>query len=331
MAQAQSKWLGQRGQALVEWMVVAALAMLAAVWAAGEFNQRAERLAAQGHAHWLRSVAGAIAKALEHDDANAWPAGGLFASLPVNALSPVQPWLDMLKQRGWLPQALAAPDRMPYEIRLMRLVSEKRCADDTCPVMVLLLALPKSDSQTPHPSAMLAELQGEGLAVTDLAPGWLAGAALRLANPLADRVLLANGTIGLLGWRADKPPPYVRLNESRQVNLAGGVQIGRLANVSATCHPDGTVMLGPEGKLYVCRDGQWQTVSEKHDHLRACIPPDDQAGLARALMRISGLWQIFGGGPFCRCPDGFAPLSFGGDRQRVGPVELEDGYACLRL
>ncbi len=321
----------QKGQALVEWMVVAALAMMAVVWAAGEFAQKAEQAAVDGYAYWLQAVAGAIEEVMKQDDAGSHPGAGLLGELPVNQLVPLEPWLVRLKQGGWLSPALASQPKMPYDIRIARLDARRTCGGDRCPLTVLLLGVARSDRQVPHPGAMLAALDGQGLAVTDLAPDRLQGATYQLSNPIAQGVRLPVGTVGILAWRADRASPYVRLNETRRVALAGGVQLGRLAHTGGGCAPDGLVMVGPDGNLRICRSGNWDEVSDRHDHVRACLPRPKRDELAVALMKLSGWWGVFGREPQCECPAGFAPFSPGSGGARVGAVELFDGRACLRL
>ena len=339
----QARWLGrprwsrhrarehQRGQALLEWLVAAALALLAAIWAASEFAQKAEVAAVQGYGQWLQAVSGAISDVMKHDDAGTHPSAGLLGQLPVNALAPVEPWLERLKQGGWLASALVAKPALPYEVRLLRLQPRDRCADDQCPMMVLVLALPRTDRQVPHPSAMLAALDGKGLAVTGLAPDRLQGATYQLSNPLTGELPLPLGTVGLLAWHSDRLAPYVRLNESRPVTLAGGARFGQLDDAASDCQPDGLVMLDPSGELRVCRAGLWQRVGQPHDHVRACeaLAPDNQALLD--LQRNSRLWPLLNPDSICQCPSGFAAAEFGRDLARVGQVDLLDGYACLRL
>lgn len=321
----------QTGQALVEWMVVAALAMLAVVWAAGEFAQKAEQAAVNGYGQWLQAVAGAIAEVVKQDDAGSNPDAALLGHLPGNTLVPVEPWLDRLKQGGWLAAALASKPKMPYDIQLVRLDTSGSCLSAPCPLTVLLLALPRADRQAPHPAAVLAALAGKGLAVTDLAPNRLQGATYQLPNPPIAGLQLPVGTVGLLAWRADRPPPYVRLHETRSVTLAGGAQLGRLTQTDGACHPEGLLMVGPNGELRVCRSGRWDEIGERHDHVRACLPQPERNHITESLMKLSGLWEIFGRPPTCECPSGFAPFSPGGDGVRVGAVELVDGLACLRL
>lgn len=328
-----AKARGQVGQALVEWMVVAALAMLVAIWAAGEFAQKAEQAAANGYARWFQAVAGAVQEAMKHYDAGLSSGAGLIEQLPVNVLSPLDGSLVRLKQGGWLPAALSAKPKMPYDVRLARITEAGDCSAGRCPLTVLLLAMPRPNQQAPHPSTVLAALDGQGLAVTDLAPARLQGATYQFANPIANGVNLPVGTVGLLAWRSDKPPPYVRLHETRRVSLAGGVQLGRLAHVNGDCRPDGLVMVGPRSDLQICQGGRWQEVSERHDHVRACLPhAQSNNHILEGLLRVSGFWEIVGvpQQPLCECPAGFARFAPGGGAH-LGSVKLLDGHACLRL
>lgn len=321
----------QTGQALVEWMVVAALAMLVVIWAAGEFAQKAEQAAADGYGQWLQAVSTAITEAIKHDDAGSQPSAGMFGQLPLNTLVPVEPWLMRLKQGGWLVAALASKPSLPYDIRLVRLDSTGACASEACPLTVLLLAMPRTEQAAVHPSTMLAALAGKGLAVTDLAPDRLRGAAYEVSNPMPGGIPLPLGTVGLLAWHPDHAPAYVRLHETRSVTLAGGVQLGQTAEAEGDCQPAGLVMVDSAGELLICQAGRWQKVGQPHDHVRQCGAMAQQDQVLLDLQRQSRLWPLLGGDSGCRCPPDFAAVNLGREFERVGPVVLVDGYACLRL
>ena len=321
----------QSGQALVEWMVISALALMAAIWAAGEFARQAELAAAKGHAQWLWTVGQAIETVMAQTEAGTASAERVFDGLAANTLVPAKPFLERMQASGWLLPALAAEPTLPYDVRLLKLDQPGACDTSTCTQIMLLLAVPKPGKSVPHASHLLLALHGKGLAITDLAPEHLRGAAFTLANPPAGDQRLPVGTVALLAWRHDREPPYVRLNESRQVTLAGGVLLGRLAEDDGVCQPAGLVMLGQAGDLRVCKDGKWGTVSESHDHFRACLPQTREEAFRAAWLKYSGFWAFLGGGPNCDCATGFAPIQAVGDRGRVGSVELRDGFLCQRL
>ena len=321
----------QKGQALLEWLIVSVLALMAAVWAAGEFVRQAEQAAAQGHAQWLRTVGHAIEAVMAQHDAGTGVATHAFDGLRGNTISPIGPWLRRLQTGGWLPAALARQPSMPYEVGLLKLELPGVCDRDHCTQQVLLLAMPKAGGSVPNASDLMAVLKGKGLAVTDLAPGQLRGPTFDLPNPPVGRQRLPVGTVALLAWRHDHEPPYVRVNESRQVRLAGGVVLGQLTQGQGSCSPAGLVMLGPKGDLRVCRKGQWQSVEEPHDHLRACLPQTPEQAFRAAWFKYTGFGRLFDTGPNCDCAAGFAPIKVVGHRGRVGAVELRDGYLCQRL
>ena len=321
----------QSGQALVEWMVISALALMAAIWAAGEFARQAELAAAKGHAQWLWTVGQAIETVMAQTEAGTTSAQQGFEGLPANTLVAAKPFLERMQASGWLLRALAAEPTLPYDVRLLKLDQPGACDANTCTQILLLLAVPKPGKSVPDASHLLLALQGKGLAITDLAPDYLRGAAFTLANPPTGNQRLPVGTVALLAWRHDREPPYVRLNESRQVTLAGGVLLGRLGEDEGACQPVGLVMLGPAGDLRVCKDGQWGTVSESHEHFQACLPQTREEAFRAAWLKYTEFWRLLGGGPNCDCAAGFAPIQAVGDRGRVGAVELRDGYLCQRL
>ena len=323
----------ERGQALVEWMVVAVLATMVAIWAAGDWATKVEDRVAQGYANWLNVLATGIDQALRYSDANDESMSVWRDQLPLNVPVPIEPWIKRLKQDGWLPSALGPARSLPYQVSLLRLDTQQGCQTTSCPMVILLLATPKPGEQQsiPHPAALVSELGAKGLAVTDLAPHRLQGAVFQVDNPLAQGVALPVGTVALLAWRSDQPPPYVRLNESRVVALNGGVRLGQISQTHASCSPDGVVTRGPGVQLLMCQGGRWQDIKRDHDHVRACLPRVGHNPLVELLARSSGLWDIIGGRVTCDCPAGFATVNLGSHNGQIGSVVTREGYLCLRL
>jgi hypothetical protein len=320
----------QHGQALLEWMVVAILAVMMAIWAAGDWARKVQDSVAHGYAQWLKTVATGLDDALRHSDADDQAMTFWRSELPLNTPTPLEPWLQWLKREGWLPSALSTQLRMPYLMSLLRIHAQSSCQGASCPMVVLLLATPKPGQAIPDAALLLAELGAQGLAVTDLAPDRLRGAVFELNNPMAQGQALPVGTIALLVWRSDRPPPYVRLNESRVVSMSGGVQLGQVSQAGGACQPEGLVMRGPAVQLFLCRGRRWQEIKRDHDHLRACAPLSRNEELVQLLFWSSGMRELFGIGPVCDCPGGFAPVNLGGNAA-IGPVPLREGYLCLRL
>ena len=335
MIDASRRRTRQSGQALVEWIVVSALALMAAVWAAGEFARQTEIAAAKGHAQWLWTVGQAIEAVMAQQDASIQSAERVFDGLKANTVAPAKPFLERMQSGGWLLQALPAEPIMPYHVRLLKLDQSDACASSTCVQMMLLLAVPKTGKSIPDASHLLLALQGKGLAVTDLAPNQLRGAAYTFVNPPVGKQPLPLGTVALLAWRHDYEPPYVRLNESREVTLAGGVVLGKLAQDKGPCDSTGLLMLGQDGHLSLCRGGKWGAVSASHDHLRACRTQSRKESFHSAWLKYTGFWDLLDmksqAKSQCGCDAGFAAVRVGGERGRVGAVELSNGFLCQRL
>jgi len=179
----------ETGQALIEWLMISVLAMLAAVWAAGEFARQAEDAAGQAHAQWLLTVGEALKRAVAAEQvgytASASQPVSVLRELPVGVASPIAPWLKRLQAAGWLPPALAQTQAMSYEVSLLKLPSRGTCAKPPCARVVLLLAQPRPDKPVPDVASVLMALKGQGLAVTDLAPDRLRGPTFDLPNPPA--------------------------------------------------------------------------------------------------------------------------------------------------
>lgn len=319
----------QAGQALLEWVVVMALALMAAVWAAGQWVQDLERAAAQGHAHWLQAVAISISQAIEssHPDPQAWRT--LQDRLHAKPRHPVEEWLPWLTEQGWLAAALSKRPHMPYEVTLAAVDQTEGCRIKPCPLAVLLLAQPNRQGPS-DPSDLLSALSGQGLSVSMLAPDRLQGPAYRLANPPLPGPALPVGTVGLLVWRSDRLAPYVRLKEDRLVQFDGGVKLGALATSGAPCAPDGMVSQGANQELLICRQGRWQSVALWEDRYAACLPENPGDPVARGIMAVMGFDTWLTATP-CDCQAGFRAVEMGREIKRFGRVELRDGYLCESL
>lgn len=331
----QALWCrsGQSGQALIEWMLVAMLATMVAIWAAGDWAAKMEDHAAQGYAQWLNALSTGLERALRDSDAKDESMAQWRDQLPLGVPIPIEPWIKRLKQEGWLPSVLGLGSNFPYKVSLLRLDARAGCQAQACPMVILLLAEPKSGARhnTPDPVVLVSELGGRGLAVTDLFPNRLQGAAFQIENPPANGVVLPVGTVALLVWRSDQPPPYVRLNESRVVAMTGGLRLGQVMQTNVSCGPDGVVTRGPGVQLLMCQGGRWHDIKRDHDHIRACLPVSQRNAVVELLARSSGLWEILGGRIVCDCPAGFAAVDMGLGNDRIGSVVTREGYLCLRL
>lgn len=323
----------QAGQALLEWVLVATLALLVVIWGSGKWIERAEQVAIGGMGQWLLTFSHAMQTALD-----ARPETG-----PIAALLAQQPpathdqWLQALKQAGFLLAAFPETTPLPFQIRVHRVAGP--CHVPTCPQAWLVLALPPDPWDDGRravvaPDLMVA-LAGKGLIVSALNPSRLQGSSLAI------EATWPVGTVGVLAWRSDVLPPFVRLFETRPVHLAGGLEVtgratvseglllGTGAAVAGHCAPNGLLMRAPDDELLMCRSGQWQSTQARHDVWRACLPRPKVDPLVAFLIQNGGI-------PFlsehletdCRCASGYIPRLVGSQTQSVAGITVIDGFLC---
>lgn len=321
------------GQALLELVVAAAVALALSVWAAGFWAQQVEQQAVAAMAQWLSQLHRATEQAFLSAESIPLPE-------PIDdGSNDVGHWIDWLKRAGHLPDAFRATPPLPYRVKLESVSLPATCQAHECAKAVLLVALPGD----PKPGSkresialgLLAELPGRALAVTSLSPQWLQGATFRLPNPLQGRPAWPLGSVAVLAWRSDIEPPYVRLHERRPVNLHGavtasqGVVIAAAAPLSADCHPEGRLMRANEGGLALCQGGRWQAVDQPPvRHFQACSGIDERGMLLGFLQKMG----MFGGDTsVCTCRSGYLPRYVGPDLLEVAGVTVHQGYVCEKL
>jgi hypothetical protein len=319
----------QAGQALVQGLLVMVLATLAAIWAASDWVAQIKRAAAQNHAHWMAAVARGFSDALvaTQGDEQQWQS--LLARLRASERHDVEPWLHWLQSQGWLSQAVQAHSHAPYRTRLHYVQSHGGCRVSPCPVQIVLVSEPL-DAQAPSASDVLLALQGKGLAVSGLAPTKLQGATYQLPNPPTAGAVLPVGSVALMLWQHDQPPPYVRLHETRIVKLDGGLKLAQLPDLQAACSPEGLVQQGADHTLVICQAGRWQAVGQWLDRYASCLPAQPGHIIFDRVLQNPGLGWLVGGGT-CKCPGGYQAVEFGSGLKRLGHLTLRDGYLCERL
>lgn len=337
----------QNGQALLEWLVVATLLLLAVIWGGEKWAARAEQAALEGLGQWLLTLSEAMQKAIETQIAADEPITVLLAQEPPAS---VEKWQQSLQQAGFLMPGFSPQPPLTFRIEIHRAVTGDVCQAATCPTALLLLALPPDDWQPSRranaaPDLLLA-LKGRGLAVTPLSPHRLQGSSFGLSSswPL--------GTVGLLVWRSEVLPPYVRLREDRPVHLAGGLLVdgqlavqGQLAaskglllglgaQVEAACAPEGLLLRSPDQHLFICRGARWQLSQQSQPQTQtakqSCTGPNHEHILWTFWRDSSPLAAVLP--PLdltpCHCPEQYIPRWVGQMTGSVAGVKINNGFIC---
>lgn len=320
---------------------MATLALLAAIWGSEQWVARAERVAIEGMGQWLLTLSQAMQTAIDTREAEG-PVAALMAQQPPAS---VDQWQRGLKQAGFLVSAFSAQAPLPHQL-LVQQVTAASCEAAVCPQAWLLLALPPTPWQPARRAQaaadLLVALHGKGLVVSELNPHQLQGGsfAVQAQWPL--------GTVGVLVWRSDVLPPFVRLKESRPVHLAGGLAVngglsvtgratiseglllGDGATVAGPCAPDGLLLRSPEQYLLMCRGGRWQAWQPEHDVWQACLPRPAMNPLYDFARQSSSLDPLL---PWvdisrCRCAPNYIPRWVGPNISTVADAAVTDGFLC---
>jgi len=232
----------QKGVALLELAVAAAIAAMLAVWAASLLVNRAEDARAEAAGRWLLAIrAAAIDMMLTQSDALAG-----IGTAPPGYADPHAPTLAELRQGGHL--AVDFPLFSPFgQTAEIRILTGTGCPGDACrpDVLVTTLAAPPG-ADAVDPAAMgqvLMASQGYGGAVHAQSPERLRGALFDLPNPVTgSSVAYPVGTVAVHGGgEAGLHARFVRLRDWRDPDLQGGLSIRQGVQAGGNVTVDGKV------------------------------------------------------------------------------------------
>lgn len=335
-----------QGVALLEMLWVIAITTMVAVWGANRWFHEAQDKLAQATAAWLWTVKLAMEEAILHERENMRVQNG---QIDLNAVHIPQSLKD-LQQKGYLAPHFPLAPPLPYQFAIQVLRETTGCGPDQCPLNVVLLlkptpALGPTDSLWSYTTAIAAGLQGQGLAVTEAAPNRLQGAQRHWPNPLplTGQSAFAVGTVATVSRVIMRPPPYVRLNETRPVVLAGQVAIkeGLVIQASHTtgqpCMVNGQVVRRVKGGLLVCEKGYWRAVGDglfnalKPLTYHACGSPSRLDPYLEYVMTIFPIEFRSPAPPppgDCVCPSGYRQVLAHSARIDPHGVPIKNGFVC---
>jgi|GEM_PF-2766714 len=329
----------QRGQVLMELVLVIALAIAAGVWSVTRWDWKVEQARIAAMATWLQQ----LRSALQADRV----AGDVLARrvLEKGQLE-VSEAVGELKQLSLLSDGFPSAPPMDYRV-LLTSIESRRCQGSDCSQDILLAALPgsqigRADVQRFAADLLLA-LEGRA-AVSGTGDGELLGPDMQYEGVRVAGQLLPAGTVAMLLWK--QTWPYVRLHEDRPVRLDGDVTFGGKASVLGQlhvsdgiiiektvraadgCHHANQVAILDSGELVVCRSGQWLQQPGRQADLRPCNKPP----------KGSVLWEYFrmrdSSEPDpepCKCDENFVMRFVGRRHHSIRGVKVYKGYVCERL
>jgi len=337
---------GQGGQILLELVIVAAVSLLLAVWGAGYWAQQVEAQAVRAMGQWLDEVQRALHHAVTTSDSLP-----LADGLGTDGVA-FKDWVSWLKQKGYLPEPFVATPALQYRVGVESLhlsgLAHGQPVSEQSTTIVMLVLTPSVDwsesLRQDRALGLLSVLPGRSLAVTDLSPNAMQGASFRLPNPLPGRRAWISGTVGVVAWRSDVPPPYVRLQEPRHVHLGGGLAVvgdhvvrgvvsategllvGGAGAVGSPCQPEGLMQRSSQGALAICRQGYWEAVGESSRRLSACAAKPASVSYVDEVRQMAPF-----GDPdlmLCDCPQGYLPRFVGPGLSTVSGLQVDKGYLC---
>ncbi|MFV0284007.1 MAG: hypothetical protein ACK5JE_09480 [Castellaniella sp.] len=344
----------QQGSLLLEFMAVAALSLVLAVWASHAWTQRAQRLQAQALAAWMEVARDGAEAFLTRHAADLATAGEVDALAGQGFADWTAPrWSELRSQGlltgGWQP---GGPLRRTLGLRIMR---EGPCPGASCRVWALVHARPAL--RTPAggvDEALVAEwlqaAKGRGLVIWPHQPGFLSGAGLKIPVPEADAVEWGPGAVALVARTgsgrgeetgAGQTDAYLRVRDARDPDFQGSATVQgvvrsgmhlaardsllleRSWGVGQACAPEGALGRASVGiGVLACRRGLWSLVARP-------------AGGGYMINSRRGCHNIMGGTSAnpatgkCACPSGYAMVQVAESGSLTAPEGLSVGYLCV--
>lgn len=335
----------QRGFALFELLLAAAVALLIAAWAAQALFNRVSDAGAQQSARWMLMVRGGVHSYLvAHAEQLRWAAGPLDL-----AEQGYQDWtapqLSELKSGGLLDTGF--PERMrPVDSIGVRVWREGACPGAACRIGALI------HSQRPFQKTagiideqMLAQwllgTEGLGGIVHPSQPDVIRGHTFQHSNPFHGGPVLPAGTVamsisndqlaqsGYLRVRDDRDPQFQSDATIEGDVVAGGVvsagqhlHLGSSARWLDPCASEGAVTRDQSRGLLVCSGGHWHAA----DHPSGGYSINSRYGCYTSEGRSTANPVTRA----CSCPAGHAsvPISEGvGSQPEHG---VTHGFLCVR-
>lgn len=342
----------QRGALLLEFMLVAALGLAAAVWAGQEWAQRARLMQAQALAAWMEP-ARAAAQAYLQRHAVALQQAGAPGDLAAHGIADwaAPDWTELraagLMPAGWQDHG---PMRQTLALRVSRSGS---CPQAPCQVQALVgtrSGLLRSDGAVDEPlvAEWLLAAQGRGLVLWQHDPSHFRGAGRRVALPAdapwrpgvvalaVDLTLAADDAASQPSLDAD----FLRVRDPRNPDFQGDASVrGTISGGAWVRAQEGLVLgqgwigtspcatedaVGRDERyagLLICRQGIWQQLARPAgggymtNSRRGCSSATGQS----TVNPLTGS---------CNCGPGYAKVQVAESGSLAAPEGLTQGFLC---
>jgi len=314
----------QRGQALLEMLLVLAFSLLAAVWAVQQWQQHLQEQQVQSWAGWLLEVRLGVQRYVQAHSAQLQLGDGRLQGFQ----DPWKPALAELAAQGWLPRGMASvPGAWPHvQIQVLR---EPGCR--TACRMDTVLSLEAGQEWVRRPEVLgqwLLATQGHGLVVHPDRPQRLRGFAGDWANPpqqgsplwpVGTMAVLAAGASGKEQSAIDMSP-YVRLRDERDPDLQAGLSVRGVVRAQGGLQTKGALVLEGSAQSYsACAQESAIVMRAESPGLLRCLNkvwrplavPDGGAYMTHSLSSCSRGHTHVQVNPVtgaCSCPLGYFPV-----------------------
>lgn len=271
----------QRGSVLLEYLVVLALTLLAAIWALSAWSEKRETLALEAKVLWMQAVQGAVERYIERFshtliESESYSAQQLNDVLVHNWQHPT---IAELRDLEVLPGSFS--DALEDKVRIWVFKSPQGCSEDLCFLHALIAArtplLNADGAADAKRLSLWRELtQGAGLVVQAPYDQWIAAQHLRWPNTFGQQGALGEGTIALAVQGDELWHRYLRVRDDRdpffqnQVTVTGPVHsehslategyllMQEQAQAAASCPRDGALAYDQFYPAFLtCRQGLW--------------------------------------------------------------------------
>lgn len=273
----------QSGSLLLEYMVVAVLITLTAVWAVDHMQRQMREQLLIASINWSLQLREAVQDYLHALHTARTKQSDWFLSWPY--IDWRHPRLDELQNQGLVSKAF--PLRTALGEMQVHVFETLPCEQPTCRVDALLFMAPSQSAawltQPYYQTLWKLQSQGYGVTVSGSGANW-SGPGGKWDNPLyATSFVSPMGSVGVSVFKTDRrSEDFLRVGDARDPNFSGSLTVRE----SITSHQD----LHAKGALRI--DGQAR-YKAPCDTEKAVLRDSVDAAL---LMCQNGYWRLLGGG-----------------------------------
>lgn len=337
----------QRGFALLELTIAAAITLLLAVWASQTLAHRMQEANAQSAALWMLNVREAVMQYVQTHYRSLQQADTPSALAAEGILQWQQPTFKELQQQGFISASLPPQTHLVQSLAIY-IARSGVCPGDACQLEAIVYSQqPLLNRSGQVDEAAMAQWllasQGYGGTVHPARPHRLQGQLFDFSNPVlsADGALtVAPGTVALaITLQQFAAMDFLRVQDERNpdfqgdlsvagaVQLAGNTTVGGYLRINHTaslfgpCDTNGAIARDQQAGLLVCVWGSWQFGSR-------------HAG-AYSINSIYGCYSYDGRSTrnpitnSCSCPPGTQEVLVSDGTQSINTHGVTRGFVCV--